>query len=189
MNFIFVVVLALLCIHSSSSFSINHATTSVAFKTGLSNQKSTKTNSFITKNLSTATKPFTSLRASDSDDDMNDGLLTGDKSVFIGAIGILANLAFYYSLYQYRDGCYRTAITYADSLPIFFVIVSISSSLVTKITTGSGLPAGKLGLVGAAEGLSFLSIIGLFFTLIINDISDVPFLQDFFQTGQCIKSI
>ena len=38
----------------------------------------------------------------------------------------------------------------------------VASSLLSKATSGSGLPAGPGGLLGAAEGLSFLSaVIGL----------------------------
>ena len=37
------------------------------------------------------------------------------------------------------------------------VIGFVASSLLSKVTSGSGLPAGPSGLLGAAEGLSFLS--------------------------------
>lgn len=33
-------------------------------------------------------------------------------------------------------------------------------SAYTKATTGSGLPAGPAGLLGAAEGFSYLSLLG-----------------------------
>ena len=39
------------------------------------------------------------------------------------------------------------------------VIGFVGSSLLTKSTTGSGLPAGPGGLLGAAEGLSFLTAV------------------------------
>lgn len=34
-------------------------------------------------------------------------------------------------------------------------------SIVTKVRTGSGLPAGPFGLLGAAEGLAYLTLVGI----------------------------
>lgn len=42
----------------------------------------------------------------------------------------------------------------------YLVIVGIAAwSIYTKVSTGKGLPAGPNGLLGAAEGISYLSII------------------------------
>ena len=34
----------------------------------------------------------------------------------------------------------------------------VGAAVVSKVTTGSGLPAGPAGMIGLAEGLSFLSV-------------------------------
>ena len=39
------------------------------------------------------------------------------------------------------------------------VIGFVAASLLNKVTTGSGLPSGPANLLGAAEGLSFLSAV------------------------------
>ena len=40
------------------------------------------------------------------------------------------------------------------------VLAVIGWSIATKATTGSGLPAGPSGLLGAVEGVSYLSLLG-----------------------------
>jgi hypothetical protein len=40
------------------------------------------------------------------------------------------------------------------------VVGYVLTSLRRKISTGTGLPAGPSGLLGAAEGLSFASVLG-----------------------------
>lgn len=40
------------------------------------------------------------------------------------------------------------------------VVGLVAWSLYTKATTGSGLPAGPAGLLGAVEGFSYLSLLG-----------------------------
>ena len=45
-------------------------------------------------------------------------------------------------------------------MPKFSQVIGIAgASLTKKVQTGSGLPAGKFGLLGAAEGLAFLAIV------------------------------
>lgn len=45
-----------------------------------------------------------------------------------------------------------------EGLSYLVVTAMVAWSVKTKISSGSGLPAGPYGLVGAAEGLSFLAI-------------------------------
>jgi hypothetical protein len=47
----------------------------------------------------------------------------------------------------------------AEGVSYLAVVGVVVYSLVTKIRTGSGLPAGPGGVLGAAEGLSYLSIV------------------------------
>jgi hypothetical protein len=43
---------------------------------------------------------------------------------------------------------------------VFQVLGIIGWSIATKVRTGSGLPAGPSGLLGAVEGVSYLSLLG-----------------------------
>ena len=40
------------------------------------------------------------------------------------------------------------------------MLAIIGWSVYTKVSTGSGLPAGPAGLLGAAEGFSYLALLG-----------------------------
>lgn len=57
------------------------------------------------------------------------------------------------------------------------VIGIVGWSLRTKASTGTGLPPGRLGLLGAAEGLSYLSL------LAIAVVFALTFLQNGFIPG------
>lgn len=45
----------------------------------------------------------------------------------------------------------------AEGISYLVVIGFVGSALLSKVTSGKGLPAGPGGLLGAAEGLSFLT--------------------------------
>lgn len=49
-------------------------------------------------------------------------------------------------------------------------------SAFSKVTTGSGLPAGKMGLLGAAEGLSYVAF-GLGLVLLWLQVTEVGYLD------------
>ena len=52
----------------------------------------------------------------------------------------------------------------------------VAWSLLTKARTGAGLPAGPAGLLGAAEGVSYLSLlaIAVVFGLQVADVGGLP---------------
>jgi len=47
-----------------------------------------------------------------------------------------------------------------EGVGYLYVVGLVGWSAYTKATTGSGLPAGPSGLLGGAEGLSYLSLLG-----------------------------
>jgi hypothetical protein len=57
-------------------------------------------------------------------------------------------------------------------------------SLITKVQTGSGLKAGPAGLLGAAEGLSFLTVLGGIVIALLN-LNDYGFLPGFLPNDKC----
>ncbi len=63
-----------------------------------------------------------------------------------------------------------------EGVSYLVVVAYVSTSLRRKISTGSGLPAGPSGLLGAAEGLSFASVLGglVVLALLILDKGCVP---------------
>jgi len=48
----------------------------------------------------------------------------------------------------------------AEGVSYLAVLAIIGWSVYTKVSTGSGLPAGPSGLLGAAEGFSYLALLG-----------------------------
>ena len=48
----------------------------------------------------------------------------------------------------------------AEGISYLVVLGIIAWSVATKVKTGSGLPAGPSGLLGAVEGVSYLSLLG-----------------------------
>ena len=48
----------------------------------------------------------------------------------------------------------------AEGVGYLAVLAVIGWSVYTKVSTGSGLPAGPAGLLGAAEGFSYLALLG-----------------------------
>lgn len=55
-----------------------------------------------------------------------------------------------------------------------------------KVKTGSGLPAGPGGLLGAAEGLSYLTILGGIVIAGLN-VVDFGFLPGFLPNDKCFE--
>lgn len=105
------------------------------------------------------------LRMSKTDD--IDAEKTSPLYGFIGGLGTAAALVVDYSLYVVRTtGCNLVPkysiegllLEQAASVALVFGIFAWSVS--TKIKTGNGLPAGPAGLLGGAEGLSFLTAVG-----------------------------
>lgn len=47
-----------------------------------------------------------------------------------------------------------------EGISYLVVVGVVAYSLYTKVNTGKGLPAGPSGLLGAVEGLSYLSLLG-----------------------------
>ena len=98
-----------------------------------------------------------------NDEDQSTSAVAG----FTGALGVGANLVSSYSLYFLRTtGCNFVPKYGIEGLQLeqgtsFAIILGIFIwSALTKLKTGGGLPAGPAGLLGAAEGLSYLTIVG-----------------------------
>jgi hypothetical protein len=91
---------------------------------------------------------------------------TSPMAGFVGGLGVAANMVVAYSLYVIKTtGC---NIVPKFSLEGFLleqgacvaaVLGIFSWSIWTKAKTGSGLPPGPAGMLGAAEGLSFLTVL------------------------------
>ena len=70
-------------------------------------------------------------------------------------------------LYAENEDNETTITSFSDSESTFLGITGIVASLIMLYSesvlfqTGCGLPAGPLGLVGAAEGVSYLGVVGL----------------------------
>jgi hypothetical protein len=120
-------------------------------------------------------RPFTSSKSSSSairkqlikqklnDEDESTSAVAG----IVGALGVGANIVGDYSLYYLRTtGCNFVPKYGVEGLQFeqgtsFAVILGIFIwSALTKLKTGGGLPAGPAGLLGTAEGLSYLTVIG-----------------------------
>jgi hypothetical protein len=86
---------------------------------------------------------------------------------FIGGAGVGANFLVDATLYTLKTtGC--NIVPSPDGADLFFVeqVASVGAvlaiftwSLITKSKTGTGLPPGPAGLLGSAEGLSFLTVL------------------------------
>lgn len=55
--------------------------------------------------------------------------------------------------------CYAGIYGAAEGVSYLVVLGVVGWSLYTKVKTGSGLPAGPSGLLGAIEGTSFLTLL------------------------------
>ena len=124
----------------------------------------------------------------------------------IGSIGLFANLICDYSLYVLKTtGCglppgpfgvlgALEGISYlvvvgniwiSNWLMTWIYIKGILAwSLITKVKTGSGLPAGPNGLLGASEGVTFLTILGGLVIAGLN-LSEFGFLPGFLPNDNC----
>lgn len=95
---------------------------------------------------------------------------------FVGGLGVAANLVCGYSLYilettgcNVQNGKDGLELLLAEQSASVFIILGVFIwSLITKAKTGTGLPAGPGGLLGSAEGLSFLSVLGGIVVVILN---------------------
>ena len=100
---------------------------------------------------------------------------TDPFSGFVGGLGVAANMVCGYSLYVVKTtGCniipkYGVEGLLLEQGASFAAVVAIFIwSAVTKAKTGSGLPAGPGGMLGAAEGLSFLTVLGSVVVIVLN---------------------
>jgi len=116
--------------------------------------------------------PIRKLKQKLNDDD--DGR-TSPFAGFTGAFGVGANMVCDYSLYIIRTtGCNLVPKSGLEGLLFeqgasFAVILGIVIwSALTKAKTGSGLPAGPAGLLGSAEGMSYLTVLGSIIVLVSN---------------------
>ena len=108
----------------------------------------------------------------------NDDVDMGKTSPFLGFTGGLATAANFvvdYSLYVVKTtGCNLVPKDSIEGLlleqgaSIALVLGVFTWSVATKVKTGSGLPAGPAGLLGAAEGLSFLTVLGGIVVVVLN---------------------
>lgn len=55
--------------------------------------------------------------------------------------------------------CHAAAVRCAEGISFLGVYGIAAWSIYTKVKTGSGLPAGPSGLLGAVEGISFLTVL------------------------------
>ena len=98
------------------------------------------------------------------------------KAGFVGGLGVAANMVCGYSLYVVKStGCQvqnakgGLEFLIAEQAASVIIVLSIVIwSAVTKAKTGSGLPAGPAGLLGAAEGCSYLSLLGGIVVTLLN---------------------
>jgi len=115
------------------------------------------------KNVRSSTRhSFSSLRMAKEKDPSTTNASFG----FIGGIGCAANLVLDYSLYVLQTtGCNVVPKDSVETLiaeqgvSLVGIIGLFAWSLVTKKQTGTGLPSGPAGLLGAAEGLTFLTVL------------------------------
>lgn len=106
------------------------------------------------------------LSVKNDESDVSDEMKTSPMAGFVGGLGVAANMVVAYSLYVIKTtGC---NIVPKFSLEGFLleqgacvaaVLGIFSWSIWTKAKTGSGLPPGPAGMLGAAEGLSFLTVL------------------------------
>lgn len=65
-----------------------------------------------------------------------------------------------YSVVTTGEGLQGDILGGLEGLAYLAVLGMVAWSLKTKVSTGSGLPAGPAGLIGASEGLAYLSALG-----------------------------
>lgn len=102
-----------------------------------------------------------------SDTDIDDGK-TNPNFGFLGGLGVAGNFCLDYSLYVLKTtGCnilpspkYGEDTLFAEQAVSLVVVLGLFIySVITKKETGRGLPAGPAGLLGAAEGLTYLTVL------------------------------
>lgn len=79
-----------------------------------------------------------------------------------GVAGLAANGIVAWSLatkWQTGAGLQGDVLGGIEGISYLVVLAILGWSIKTKASTGSGLPAGPAGLLGAAEGLTFLSVL------------------------------
>jgi len=94
---------------------------------------------------------------------------------FVGGLGVAANMVIDYSLYIIKTtGCNVVpkfdiqGLLAQQGVSLAMVIGVFVWSVSTKVKTGSGLPAGPGGMLGAAEGLSFLTVAAIPIVVLFN---------------------
>lgn len=102
-----------------------------------------------------------------SDKDIDDGK-TNPTFGFLGGLGVAGNFCLDYSLYVLKTtGCnilpspkYGEDTLFAEQAVSLVVVLGLFIySVITKKETGRGLPPGPAGLLGAAEGLTYLTVL------------------------------
>lgn len=84
-----------------------------------------------------------------------------DFELGIGVGGILASLIVLWSEYTLKNtgkGLPGDILGAIEGVSYLVVLGLTAWSITTKLGSGSGLPPGKFGLLGAAEGLSYMSV-------------------------------
>jgi hypothetical protein len=105
----------------------------------------------------------------------SDGMKTSPMAGFVGGLGVAANMVVAYSLYVIKTtGCNIVpkfsieGFLLEQGACVAAVLGIFSWSIWTKAKTGSGLPPGPAGMLGAAEGLSFLTVLAGVVVLALN---------------------
>ncbi len=65
-----------------------------------------------------------------------------------------------YTVVTTGEGLQGDVLGGLEGLAYLAVVAMVAWSLKTKVSTGSGLPAGPSGLIGASEGLAYLAVLG-----------------------------
>lgn len=65
-----------------------------------------------------------------------------------------------YTVVTTGEGLQGDVLGGLEGLAYLAVLAMVAWSLKTKVSTGSGLPAGPSGLIGASEGLAYLAVLG-----------------------------
>lgn len=96
-------------------------------------------------------------------DDSSDATDAPTPLVAIAAIAIPFELLTFYSEYTVvttGEGLQGDVLGGLEGIGYLLVLAMVALSIKSKVSTGSGLPAGPGGVVGASEGLSFLAALG-----------------------------
>lgn len=97
------------------------------------------------------------VQASANDDDIG---AAGTGAI---ALGLIANPIVLWSEYTLKTtgaGLQGDILGGIEGISYLVILAIVGWSIKTKVATGSGLPAGPAGLLGAVEGFSFLSLLG-----------------------------